>query len=120
MRDDLSRAGDRDVTDPYVDPSKHLGPVVPDTLPKSAPAPASGPAPAAVQISQSGPSSSQQVEEWTKPDLDQILSLHDFEAVARRVMARRGWNYYSSSVISTCVMALTDSDVEGPTMRFRW
>lgn len=31
-----------------------------------------------------------------KPHLEQILSLHDFEAVARRTMARRGWNYYSS------------------------
>jgi hypothetical protein len=31
-----------------------------------------------------------------KPPLEEILSLHDFEAVARRTMNRRGWNYYSS------------------------
>jgi L-lactate dehydrogenase (cytochrome) len=28
--------------------------------------------------------------------LEEVLSLHDFEAVARRTMNRRGWNYYSS------------------------
>jgi L-lactate dehydrogenase (cytochrome) len=35
-------------------------------------------------------------EEYIKPDIEEILSLHDFEAVARRTMTRRGWNYYSS------------------------
>lgn len=33
---------------------------------------------------------------YVKPDLSEILSLHDFEAVARHTMNRRGWNYYSS------------------------
>lgn len=36
------------------------------------------------------------MEPYTKPPLGQILSLHDFEAVARMTMSRRGWNYYSS------------------------
>jgi L-lactate dehydrogenase (cytochrome) len=31
------------------------------------------------------------------PHLDQILNLNDFEAVAKRVMRRDGWAYYSSA-----------------------
>ncbi|WVQ73975.1 hypothetical protein IAR50_003556 [Cryptococcus sp. DSM 104548] len=79
-----------------LDPSKHLGPLKPDSLPAAepAPAPASAPAPAAVPVGQSP--SGGEVEEYKKPALVEILSLHDFEAVARRVMSRRGWNYYSS------------------------
>ena len=78
------------------DPSKHLGPVIPDTLPKPQ-APASAPAPAAVQVAQKSSSGGDaEPEEYVKPPLEEILSLHDFEAVARRTMSRRGWNYYSS------------------------
>jgi L-lactate dehydrogenase (cytochrome) len=80
-----------------LDPSKHLGPIKPDTL--AAPPPpqpdASAPPPASVPVGQTSTSPSEP-EEYVKPHLEQILSLHDFEAVARRTMNRRGWNYYSS------------------------
>ncbi|KZO93869.1 hypothetical protein CALVIDRAFT_539522 [Calocera viscosa TUFC12733] len=32
-----------------------------------------------------------------KPPLDEILNLHDFEAIARAVMPEKGWAYYSSA-----------------------
>lgn len=56
---------------------------------------ASAPPPATVPVGQTSTAPSQP-EEYVKPHLEQILSLHDFEAVARRTMNRRGWNYYSS------------------------
>jgi len=79
------------------DPSKHLGTLVPNSLPKPA-TESPAPAPASVQIPQktTQPSGDPQPEEYVKPDLEQVLSLHDFEAIARRTMTRRGWNYYSS------------------------
>ncbi|RSH88948.1 hypothetical protein EHS25_002610 [Saitozyma podzolica] len=83
-----------------LDPSKHLGPLIPNTLPAPpAPTPAPAPAPNTVTISQkgAGAGNSDRPEEYVKPPLEEILSLHDFEAVARRSMNRRGWNYYSSS-----------------------
>lgn len=83
------------------DPSKHLGTLVPDSLPKPE-TKSSAPAPASDQVPQkpTQDSSDLQPEEYVKPDLEQVLSLHDFEAIARRTMTRRGWNYYSSSVLS--------------------
>ncbi|GFZ46812.1 Cytochrome b2, mitochondrial [Saitozyma sp. JCM 24511] len=83
-----------------LDPSKHLGPLIPDTLPAPpAPTPAPAPAPNTVTIAQKGGNAAgnaDRPEEYVKPPLEEILSLHDFEAVARRSMNRRGWNYYSS------------------------
>lgn len=32
-----------------------------------------------------------------KPLLEQCYNLHDFEAVARRIMKRTAWGYYSSA-----------------------
>lgn len=32
-----------------------------------------------------------------KPLLEQCYNLHDFEAVARRIMKRAAWGYYSSA-----------------------
>ncbi|WVQ79977.1 hypothetical protein IAT38_002078 [Cryptococcus sp. DSM 104549] len=78
-----------------LDPSKHLGPLVPSSLPAPEPAP-SAPAPNTVKVPQVGGGGGGGEEEYTKPPLEEILSLHDFEAVARRTMSRRGWNYYSS------------------------
>lgn len=80
-----------------VDPSKHLGTLIPNSLPKPA-AESPAPAPASVPIPQKTTQASgdPQPEEYVKPDLEQVLSLHDFEAIARRTMTRRGWNYYSS------------------------
>jgi L-lactate dehydrogenase (cytochrome) len=80
-----------------LDPSKHLGTIKPDTM-ASPPPPqpdASAPPPATVPVGQTSTSPSEP-EEYVKPHIEQILSLHDFEAVARRTMNRRGWNYYSS------------------------
>jgi L-lactate dehydrogenase (cytochrome) len=41
-----------------------------------------------------------------KPLLEQCYNLHDFEAVARRVMKRAAWGYYSSAaddeIVSIC------------------
>ncbi|BEJ13780.1 hypothetical protein CspHIS471_0309540 [Cutaneotrichosporon sp. HIS471] len=74
-----------------LEPEKQLGPLKKGTLkeePKAA-EPASTPAAASTQVVTVQ-------EPYVKPSLDQILSLHDFEAVARMTMSRRGWNYYSS------------------------
>lgn len=80
-----------------LDPSKHLGPIEPGTLAAPPPPepPGSAPPPASVPVGQTSANATQP-EEYVKPHLEQILSLHDFEAVARRTMNRRGWNYYSS------------------------
>lgn len=32
-----------------------------------------------------------------RPSLDEVLNLHDFEAVARQVMPEKAWAYYSSA-----------------------
>ncbi|WWD03261.1 hypothetical protein V865_001312 [Kwoniella europaea PYCC6329] len=79
-----------------LDPSKHLGPLIPSTLPPP-PVSASAPPPTSVSIPQktNEPLAGGE-EEYAKPPLEEILSLHDFEAVARRTMGKRGWNYYSS------------------------
>jgi L-lactate dehydrogenase (cytochrome) len=79
------------------DPSKHLGALIPNTLPKPA-VKSEPPAPASIAVPQKTTSGSgdPEPEEYIKPDIEEILSLHDFEAVARRTMTRRGWNYYSS------------------------
>ena len=37
--------------------------------------------------------------EITKPHLNEILNLNDFEAVAKTVMRRDGWAYYSRSAV---------------------
>ncbi|OCF30695.1 L-lactate dehydrogenase (cytochrome) [Kwoniella heveanensis BCC8398] len=79
-----------------LDPSKHLGPLIPSTLPPP-PVSADPPPPTSVQVPQktNAPLAGGELE-YVKPPLAEILSLHDFEAVARRTMGKRGWNYYSS------------------------
>nr|ODN93022.1 L-lactate dehydrogenase (cytochrome) [Cryptococcus depauperatus CBS 7855] len=81
-----------------LDPSKCLGALVPSSLPaEPTPSPAPAPPPTSVPIGQgAGQLGGRSVEEYVKPSLAEILSLHDFEAVARRTMNKRGWNYYSS------------------------
>ena len=81
----------------HIDPSKHLGILVPGSLPQP-PTAAPAPPPASISVPQKtlGGSGDPLAEEYVKPDIEEILSLHDFEAVARRTMNRRGWNYYSS------------------------
>lgn len=79
-----------------LDPSKHLGKLTGElpeekTEEKKVATPESAP-PASAQSQGVLP----EPEPFVKPPLDQILSLHDFEAVARATMNRRAWNYYSS------------------------
>lgn len=33
---------------------------------------------------------------WTKPPIEHMLNIFDFEAVAQQVMKKEGWDYYSS------------------------
>jgi L-lactate dehydrogenase (cytochrome) len=41
----------------------------------------------------------------SRPPLSQILSLHDFEAIAQQVMKPAGWAYYSSGSDDEITMA---------------
>ncbi|KAL4079163.1 FMN-dependent dehydrogenase-domain-containing protein [Scleroderma citrinum] len=65
---------------------KHLGPIDPSTVEDSV---------------TDGPSSEEDRTRLARisarPRLSEILSLHDFEAVARRVMPEKAWAYYSSA-----------------------
>jgi len=80
-----------------LDPDKNIGTLIPNTLPKPAVV-SLPPPPASIAVPQKSTSASAlpEPEEYVKPDIEEMLSLHDFEAVARRIMNRRGWNYYSS------------------------
>ncbi|PFH62689.1 hypothetical protein XA68_12367 [Ophiocordyceps unilateralis] len=74
-----------DTLDKYLDRSKHLGPVDMDTV--------------AVEASATyDPDEVDRQERVSqKPLLSQCYNLFDFEAVARRVMKRTAWAYYSSA-----------------------
>ncbi|KAF5321049.1 hypothetical protein D9619_001671 [Psilocybe cf. subviscida] len=63
---------------------KHLGPVEPDTVEK-----------VEVVITDEEKARLERVE--NRPPLDEILNLHDFEAIARQVMRDKAWAYYSSA-----------------------
>lgn len=76
------------------EPGKHIGELIPGTLPEEAKAEEAAPAPAPASSSQAVVLAAP--EPYVKPHLGEILSLHDFETVARETMTRRGWNYYSS------------------------
>ncbi|KAK2821838.1 hypothetical protein FQN49_007624 [Arthroderma sp. PD_2] len=72
-----------DTLDKYLDRSKHLGPVDMSTL--------------AVEEEAVDPEEAQRLERVRRmPLLDQCYNLMDFEAVARRVMKKTAWGYYSS------------------------
>lgn len=70
--------------DKYLDRSKHLGPVDMDTVAREVDAVDADEAERQQRIAQ-------------KPLLSQCYNLFDFEAVARRVMKRAAWGYYSSA-----------------------
>ncbi|KAG9256479.1 FMN-dependent dehydrogenase-domain-containing protein [Emericellopsis atlantica] len=73
-----------DTLDKYLDKSKHLGPVNMDTVAK--------------EVMQEDPDEVERQQRVAqKPLLEQCYNLHDFEAVARRVMKRTAWGYYSSA-----------------------
>ncbi|KAM3515214.1 hypothetical protein MY11210_001107 [Beauveria gryllotalpidicola] len=75
----------RDTLDKYLDHSKHLGPVDMSTVEKAA-------------DKDDDPEEIDRKErEALKPLLSQCYNLLDFEAVARRVMKKTAWGYYSSA-----------------------
>ncbi|OAX79816.1 hypothetical protein ACJ72_05862 [Emergomyces africanus] len=72
-----------DTLDKYLDPSKHLGPVAMDTVMRGD----------KIVDPEEG---ERQLRVQRMPTLDQCYNLLDFEAVARRVMKKTAWAYYSS------------------------
>ncbi|PHH84899.1 hypothetical protein CDD83_1209 [Cordyceps sp. RAO-2017] len=73
-----------DTLDKYLHRSKHLGPVNMETVAREA--------------KDEDPNEAQRQERIAqKPLLSQCYNLFDFEAVARRVMKRAAWAYYSSA-----------------------
>jgi L-lactate dehydrogenase (cytochrome) len=79
----------------HLDPSLHLGPLlVKESLSSNAP-PSAPPSSSAV-APLSTPELQRQLALSLRPPLSEVLSLHDFESIARQVMSSRGWAYYSS------------------------
>lgn len=73
-----------DTLDKYLDKSKHLGPVDMSTV--------------AVEQKEESPEEAERREAVAlRPSLDQMYNLLDFEAVAKRVMKKTAWAYYSSA-----------------------
>ncbi|KAM5348448.1 hypothetical protein ACJ41O_008272 [Fusarium nematophilum] len=73
-----------DTLDKYLDASKHLGPVDMGTVQQ--------------EEKKEDPEEQERVERVEqKPLLSQCYNLLDFEAVARRVMKKTAWGYYSSA-----------------------
>ncbi|PPQ63026.1 hypothetical protein CVT24_005972 [Panaeolus cyanescens] len=65
-------------------PEKHLGPVQPDTVEK-------------VEVTITDEEKARQERMSNRPPLSEILNLHDFEAIAQKVMPEKAWAYYSSA-----------------------
>ncbi|KAF8891834.1 FMN-dependent dehydrogenase-domain-containing protein [Infundibulicybe gibba] len=63
---------------------KHLGAVEPNTVEK-------------VEVVITDQEKARQERISLRPPLDEILNLHDFEAIARLVMSEKAWAYYSSA-----------------------
>lgn len=72
-----------DTLDKYLDKSKHLGDVDMGTVEK-------------VETQESPEEKERQARIERMPVLEQCYNLMDFEAVARRVMKKSAWAYYSS------------------------
>lgn len=74
----------RDTLDKYLPAEKHLGPVDMSTV--------------ALEKKKVLPDEEERLQRLAnKPTLDQCYNLLDFEAVARRVMKKTAWGYYSSA-----------------------
>ncbi|KAI3402151.1 hypothetical protein diail_80 [Diaporthe ilicicola] len=73
-----------DTLDKYLDKSKHLGDVDMNTVAKEE-----------KEVTPEERERLKLIE--TKPPLDQCYNLMDFEAVARRIMKKTAWGYYSSA-----------------------
>lgn len=85
-----------DTLDKYLDPSKHLGPVIMS---------------ANTQTIEEAPEELERQDRIAhKPLLSQCYNLFDFEAVARRVLPKATWAYYSSAadneIVRTVIFAL--------------
>ncbi|KAJ3477830.1 hypothetical protein NLI96_g10198 [Meripilus lineatus] len=65
-------------------PEKHLGKVDPETVEK-------------VVVEVTDEDRRLQEMHAAKPSLSEVLNLHDFEAIARKVMQGKAWAYYSSA-----------------------
>ncbi|TFY80695.1 hypothetical protein EWM64_g3318 [Hericium alpestre] len=63
---------------------KHLGPVDMDTVEK-------------VEVIITDAEKARQERMKNRPSLSEILNLHDFEAIAQKVMPEKAWAYYSSA-----------------------
>ena len=93
-----------DTLDKYLDKSKHLGEVDMSTIEKS-------------QEEEDPDEQDRQERIKRMPILEQCYNLMDFEAVARRVMKKTAWAYYSSGADDEIVGSLLllssqdDSDV---------
>lgn len=83
-----------DTLEKYLDKSKHLGPVDMTTVLKEK-----------TEESPEERERQQRIEEM--PLLSQCYNLMDFEAVARRVMRKPAWGYYSSAADDEIVSLLT-------------
>lgn len=73
-----------DTLDKYLDKSKHLGDVDMKTVEKEE-----------KQVSPDEEERQRRIQEM--PVLEQCYNLMDFEAVARRIMKKTAWGYYSSA-----------------------
>lgn len=73
-----------DTLDKYLDQSKHLGPVDMSTV-------------ETVEQKEDPEEAERQLRIQNKPALSQCFNLLDFEAVAKKVMKRGAWGYYSSA-----------------------
>ena len=90
-----------DTLDKYLDKSKHLGEVDMSTIEK--------------EQEEEDPDEQERQERIKRmPILEQCYNLMDFEAVARRVMKKTAWAYYSSGaddeIVSVSRKAISDKD----------
>lgn len=82
-----------DTLEKYLDKSKHLGPVDMSTVKE--------------EVKGEDPDEAERLERLAqKPLLSQCYNLLDFEAVARRVMKKTAWGYYSSGADDEIVRVL--------------
>lgn len=86
-----------DTLDKYLEQSKHLGPVDMDTVEKEE------------EKEETPEEKDRQERIKNMPILEQCYNLMDFEAVARRVMKRPAWAYYSSGADDEIVYDTTIS-----------
>jgi L-lactate dehydrogenase (cytochrome) len=90
-----------DTLDKYLDKSKHLGEVDMSTIEK--------------EQEEIDPDEADRQERIKRmPILEQCYNLMDFEAVARRVMKKTAWAYYSSGADDEIVSSLLQTDKRRP------